>query len=361
MGRRTREWHMAQASKAEALIAVEFYNTTGERRSLEGFVVHMHLAWLYLLQAEFTRDDIDFRHWAKDDKGRLRIVRIDGEPKTWELATCVKQRWPAANEPIRRNLEFFIGLRNKIEHRYQDAIGAAVAGHAQAMILNYETELVGAFGADEGLADRLRFPVFVTSLIPSGVDAIRRLRANLPARATRYINDFHEYLDQGVAADPRFEFRVHLVPQLGPRASSDLAVNFVRLDELDADMRRALERLGNTGLVATKVKREPVQHLNWHRPGAVVGLVAKSVPGFSMNDHTEAWRRHGVRPDGHAADPAATDARYCLYDAAHGDFVYSDAWARKLIAELGPPRYSTGSSAIPGPPDRAHDGALRGS
>jgi hypothetical protein len=322
-----------QGSKAEALLAVELYNTTGERRSLEAFVVHMHLAWLYLLHAEFTRDGVDFRYWDKDHR---RLIRVDGEPKTWGLAECARRRWPAANEPVRRNLEFFIGLRNRIEHRHQDAVGVAVAGHAQAMILNYETELVAAFGADEGLADRLRFPVFLTSLTSSGAAAIKKVRAQLPVRAARYINDFHDGLDRVVASDPKFEFRVHLVPQLGSRTASDLAISFVPLESLNAEARRALEEIGSAGLIATKVRHEPVQYLNWYRPKDVVRKLADIVPGFTMNSHTEAWRRHGVRPNSDAVDPAATDPRYCIYDRAHGDYLYSDAWAEKLIAELKP-------------------------
>jgi hypothetical protein len=200
---------MLQASKAEALLSVQFYNTTGERRSLEAFVVHMHLAWLYLLHAEFLRDSVDYRYWEARSDRRRRLVRVDGEPKTWELARCARERWTTDNDPVRRNLEFFIGLRNRIEHRHQDAIGLAVAGHAQAMILNYENELVAAFGADEGLADRLRFPVFLSSITPQGVDAIKRLRSKLPARTYRYINDFREALDSAIAEDARFEFRIH--------------------------------------------------------------------------------------------------------------------------------------------------------
>lgn len=213
MGRRTQVWHVVQASKAEALLAVEFYNTTGERRSLEAFVIHMHLAWPYLLHAEFLHDEVDFRYWEARSERRRCLVRVDCEPKTWELARCAHERWISNNDPVRRNLEFFIGLRNRIKHRHQDAIGLAVAGHAQAMILNYENELVGAFGTDEGLADRLRFPVFVSSSTPEGVEAIKHMRAKLPARTLRYINDFHEGLDAGVADDSRFEFRIHLVPQ----------------------------------------------------------------------------------------------------------------------------------------------------
>jgi hypothetical protein len=88
VARHSRAWHMVQASKAEALLAADLYNSTGQRRSFEGFVVHLHLAWIDLLHGEFTRDSIDFRYW--DRKGR-RLIRADGEPRTWQLA---KRRKP---------------------------------------------------------------------------------------------------------------------------------------------------------------------------------------------------------------------------------------------------------------------------
>jgi hypothetical protein len=324
---------MVQASKAEALLAVEFYNTTGERRSLEAFVVHMHIAWLYLLHAEYMRDSVDFRYWETRLNGRRCLTRVDGEPKTWELTRCVRERWANDTDPVRANLEFFIGLRNRIEHRHQDAIGLVVAGHAQAMILNYENELVGSFGDEESLADRLRFPVFISSITPNGVDAIKRIRAKLPARALRYINDFHGGLHAGVTEDARFEFRVHLVPQLGPKTDADLAVNFVQLKDLDPGARDALERLGKSGLIAKQVKLAPVQNLGMYKPQAVVDRVAIKVPGFSMADHVEAWKRHAVRPPSDADDPAATDARYAVWDEPHRDYLYTDAWVRKLTRE----------------------------
>jgi hypothetical protein len=46
-----RHTHMVEASKDEAVLAVRLYNDPSEARSFEGFVVHMHLAWLYLLHA----------------------------------------------------------------------------------------------------------------------------------------------------------------------------------------------------------------------------------------------------------------------------------------------------------------------
>ena len=83
---------MVEASRDEAGLATRLYNDPAEVRSFEGFAVHMHLAWLYLLHAELTRDGIDFRYHRKDNP-RL-LVKVDGEPKRWELAQCVAHRWP---------------------------------------------------------------------------------------------------------------------------------------------------------------------------------------------------------------------------------------------------------------------------
>ncbi|WP_353074135.1 DUF3644 domain-containing protein [Amycolatopsis carbonis] len=130
---------VVDASRDEAQLAVRLYNDPAETRSFEAFVVHMHLAWLYLLHGEFTRDDVDFRYWRWQGRAR-RLDRVDGEPKRWDLATCVRHRWPDDKDPVRANLTFFIRLRNKIEHRYarqQEALTAAVGGQSQALLLNY--------------------------------------------------------------------------------------------------------------------------------------------------------------------------------------------------------------------------------
>jgi hypothetical protein len=39
----------------------------------------MHLAWLYLLHAQFIRDHLDCWYWDPNRKNRL--LKIDGEPK----------------------------------------------------------------------------------------------------------------------------------------------------------------------------------------------------------------------------------------------------------------------------------------
>lgn len=93
----------------------------------------------------------------------------------------------AQNDPIRANVEFFIGLRNKIEHRHQDALLLATAGYTHAYVINFEGELVARFGVAHSLANQLRFPVFIQSLSPEGVAEQLRLQRRLPKAAHTYI------------------------------------------------------------------------------------------------------------------------------------------------------------------------------
>jgi hypothetical protein len=112
---RKRVWqHQLEASKQEALLAVDLYNRPGEDRRLEAFVVHMQIAWLYLLQAGFRREKVDY--WYRDPRGR-KLRGTDGEPRSWELRRCLREVYED-NDPVRQNVEFFIGLRDRIEHRY---------------------------------------------------------------------------------------------------------------------------------------------------------------------------------------------------------------------------------------------------
>jgi tetratricopeptide (TPR) repeat protein len=217
VARPRKHWPMVEASRDEASLAVRLYNDPAEVRSFEGFVVHVHLAWLYLLHAELTRDNIDYRYWRQDNPRLLE--KVDGEPKRWELAKCVKERWPDEKHPVRANLDFFIGLRNRVEHRYarqQQALAAVVGGQAQALLLNYEEELVAQFGPAASLATRLRFPVFVGSFTDEGERTLRRLRGSLPASLRRFISDYHANLEPSTSDDPRFELRLRVLQELAP-------------------------------------------------------------------------------------------------------------------------------------------------
>ena len=289
---------MVDASCDEAQLAVRLYNDPLEPRSFEGFVVHMHMAWLYLLHAELDRDDVDYRYW----RTRRRLERVDGEPKRWDLATSVRHRWPDEEQPVRANLEFFIALRNKIEHRYareQTALAAAVGGQAQALLLNYEEELTSEFGLERSLATRLRFPVFIGSFSDEGERALRRLRSQLPAPLRTFISEYSADLDADTAQDPRYELRLRILQELAPKDPEALAVQFTRYDDLSEDQRAAVEEIGKKGYVVVREQSRPVVGHGLLKPTAAAREVQERIPfKFNVKHFTKAWKksRGCVRP-----------------------------------------------------------------
>jgi hypothetical protein len=321
---------MVEASKEEALLAVDLYNQPARPRRLEGYFVHMHLAWLYLLHARFHRDSIDYRY----RKPNGRFEKVDGEPKTWELSKCVSERW-GDNDPVRKNLELTIALRNKIEHRFEDATAVATAGYAQALLLNYEDELTSTFGDSHTLGDRLRFPIFVGALTADGVRRMIKRQKALPKRARDFIATFTSGLDPAIAQDQRFDFRVHLVPKIGPKSDADLAVTFHREDELTEDQRRTFEELGQQGNVIVRERLRPVSNLGNMKPAAAAAAIEDRIP-FRFRASAEfpqAWKKLGCRPPAGDPRPERTDERYCVFDEPHGDYVYTQAFVDKVVRE----------------------------
>jgi hypothetical protein len=328
MGARPKWWHIVQGSRQEAVHAVDLYNRTASERSFEAFVVHMNLAWLYLLQAKFERDRVDYRVWH----GR-RLVYIDDEPMTWGLTECMDYEFDEKS-PVRANVAFFIKVRNKIEHRYEKVLAEVLAGKTQALVLNYEDSLVAWFGSEESLGDSLRFPVFLSSFTPGAVTALKKAYKTLPRNVTKFIRDHDGSLSSEVVEDWHYDFRLLLMPQTGPKSEADVVMRFIREEEMTPEQREARD------VVQTIVRRKEVavQNRGTLKPSKVAQLVSEKLGvKFSQYSHLRAWKHFGVRPLKGTDDPTATDPRYCFYDEMHEDYGYTEAWVKKLVRELGDP------------------------
>ncbi|HCB03179.1 MAG TPA: DUF3644 domain-containing protein [Nocardioides bacterium] len=323
------QWHHTmQEARRQACLAIDFYNRPGDRRSYLDFVVHMHLAWQNLLHADRARRDepILFR-----EKNRRYVRNPDGTRKTWDLTECLKHEFSDA-DPVRQNIVFFIGLRNKIEHRFQDAFMATTGPHAHAYVINFESELIRRFGKPYSLADELRFPVFVQSLTPEGVEAQRKLRKNLPASARNYVTKFEAELDPAVLASPQFVYRVQLTPVKGPKSEADMAVTFVSARDLSDEEVAALKKDGKAGTVFVTEKQREVGLLDKMLPKAAAKAVEDQIPfEFRTNHFARTWKTLGVRPSGSSKTPDKTQAHYCIYVQAMSQYVYTPAYVQKLV------------------------------
>ncbi|MEV6522634.1 DUF3644 domain-containing protein [Longispora sp. NPDC051575] len=324
--------HILMESHRHALKAVDEWNLSGG--DFSDFLTHMHKAWHYLLHAEFHKAKIDY-HYRDSKTGQL--VLIDGEPKAWDLEWCLKQRYTNSADAVRLNAELFVALRNKVEHRYEHNLKIATGGKAQALVMNYEQEMVAHFGVMYSLADRLRFPISVQALTADGREQLQEAAKKLPQKTRDLVARFEAAIDPAVLEDLKYDYRVRLIPIVGSKTDADLAIDFVKLDDLNEAERTIMVEAGRLGTVITKVKHVEVADKDKLLPGQVARLVEEQLPfEFHVHpEHTEMWRRLGVRPAQNCADPYGTDARYCVYSETFKTYTYKAAWVKRVISEVG--------------------------
>ena len=72
-----------------------------------------------------------------------------------------RQFYGTNNPPVRKNLEFFIGLRNRIEHCSLAQLDPEIFGECQAMLLNFESLLTTEFGDRQAIRGGLSFTLIL--------------------------------------------------------------------------------------------------------------------------------------------------------------------------------------------------------
>lgn len=155
-----------------ALLAVEIYNKPRTTFRVENYISLMIIAWTKLFHAYF-RKKIGEKYYEKENKNRRNYKRIDGEKKTWTLSRCIKEykknvseekrtkidKKSEISEAVFKNLNFFIKLRNKIEHSFLDKgkLDAIIFGECQALLYNFENALELFFGKEYCINENLAF------------------------------------------------------------------------------------------------------------------------------------------------------------------------------------------------------------
>lgn len=319
---------LVRKARESALLGLHIYNSPATVFRTEGFTVMMVIAWTALFHAIFQRRSEPY-FYTEPDGVTPRIV--DGDKKAWELDTCIRKFWVAADHAIRRNLDFFIRLRNKIEHRYVPAIDPHVAGECQALLLNFDEMLVEHFGTYYAIRESLAVPLQTTALRTAGqTEALRKLQANHFDDVKEFIDAYRTDLPSTLYEDPKFAFRVFLVPKTGNHAStSDLAFEFVKYDPNRPDEMAQIQKQ----IALIKERQVPVSNANLLSPKEVIKEVATQIGRtFNMHHHRLAWGRYKVRSK--VFDPAACNTKYCIADPRHKDYGYTAEWVALLVSKL---------------------------
>lgn len=318
-------------ARESAVLAVETYNRPSASFRSGAYIVLMVIAWTSLFHAMFLRRNIKPYHRKPNSK---RFQKIDGDYKRWEFAECVRQHFKNDNPPIRKNLEFFVGLRNKIEHRSMPALDADIFGECQAMLLNFEDTICSEFGdryaINGGLSLALQSSRFGTKQKPP---AGKSQAARTFSLVKSYIDQFRSSLSTEVYSDLAYSFKVYLVPKVGAHASKEaVAVEWVKYDPTKPEEMKQYEKV----VALIKPKEVRVANLDLLKPSEVAKKVAVAIgrPFNVSHHHVICYRHFNARPKTGAADPKACDTRYCVYDAAHRDYLYTQEWVEHLVKSL---------------------------
>lgn len=324
-------------ARESALLAVEVYNKPAVAFKAGGYITLMVIAWTALFHAVFFRRNT--KPYYKRPNGRFQ--KVDGDFRHWELSECIANYFPAGiQDPIRMNLEFFIPLRNKIEHRSFPEIDATIFGECQAMLLNFDLMLEKEFGAKYCLRESLSFAL---QLFPSSRNLAEAVKRKPDASAvTQFVAQYRSTLSVDVIQSGRYAFKAFLIQVTNHNSHDALPIQFFHYDKLSEEQKTEVNRFATM----VKIKEVPMGTIATLSANEVVNRVQKALGEpkvlrnnkernkFTTDWHRRCWQKFKVRPATKSSKPDQTNKQFCFYDARHRDYGYTEEWVKFLIEKF---------------------------
>lgn len=302
----------------------------------------MIIAWTKLFHAYFQAT-IGEKYFYKEKNGRYKV--IDGEKRAWELKECIKnfrkeEKTVHISDAVIANLDFFIGLRNKIEHRFWSGseLDILLFGECQALLFNYENLLVALFGSDYAINTCLAYALQFSHMRASEQLVSQRLLLSKDMQdIKRYIDKYKTDLSQEIYDSQEYSIKLLQIPKVSNTNRSDLAVEFVNWSSIDENDKANYEKIAS--IIKDKIVVQAVSNANLLKPSGVIAAVEKKT-GVKLTqfDHTALWKAFRLRPNKDSKAKFETVDRYCIYDEPHDDYLYTSEWVEyieKLIVSYG--------------------------
>lgn len=331
-----------ESSINSAFTAVETYNRPRTQFRIENYIILMVIAWTKLFHAYFQAT-IGERYFYKEKNGRFK--RIDGEKKAWELAECIKNYQKNAtdkklSDAVVANLKFFIGIRNKIEHRYWDssALDILLFGECQSFLYNYENTIVSLFGEDYSVNTSLAYALQFSHLrATEQLKAQRELLSKDMQDIKKYIDKYKTDLSDEIYNSQEYSVKLLQIPKVSNTNRSDLSVEFVNWSALNEEDKENYSKV--TAIIKDKIIKQSVSNANMLKPKDVRNAVKdKTGIDISQSNHTDLWKAFEIRPDTNSDSKFDTKLKYCIYDEPHNDYLYTSEWVEfisKLVMNYG--------------------------
>jgi len=328
-----------EKSQDSALLAVETYNKPAIKFKSGGYIVLMTISWTALFHGIFFKQKK--KPFYKESNGRF-VIR-DGDFSYWELRECLKEYFGTdTNHPIRKNLEFFIPLRNMIEHKSIPEIDSDIFAECQAMLLNFDKIMEKEFGVEYCIKESLSFAL---QLYPSSKSLNNAIVENPNAKLiVDFIKAYRSSITTETLNSGEYSFKAFLIQVANHESKSALPIQFVAYDKLDDAQKTNVNRVAT--LVKNKFVTVPVANKDRMKPAEVVKKVQtllgnpkiiknkKEKEKFNLDTHTRCWKYYQIRPDSNSVNPEITNSQYCIYDSLNKNYGYTDEWVDFLVEVL---------------------------
>ena len=261
-----------KASEAFVL-AIEIYNRPSIRYRVEGFSFFICNAWELMLKAKLLRD-----------QGSQAIYFKDNPDRTITLERCISKVFTNDKDPLRKNLEDIIRLRNTSTHFIVEEYEQIYVGLFQSCVSNFDEKMFEFH--DRKMSDVIP-PHFLTlsmSARPATPDVIRAKYP--PEIAAKFLFDESE-IEQEQQIQGSQNYSCVMVTELAITKNSKRADFTVAIDnDSERTMRTAkvFQDPKNTHpLSVNKV----IEHVNSRMAKEGISLMAKGEKkSFTSND----WR-----------------------------------------------------------------------
>lgn len=321
-----------------ALLSVETYNKPAIKFRSGGYIILMVIAWTSLFHAIFFKRKVKPFYRIK---GKIAFQKRDGDYFYWDLNTCIDEYFKDdTSNPIRKNLEFFIPLRNKIEHKSLPEIDPDLFAECQALLLNYDKILEKEFGLNYCIRESLSFSL---QLFPSSKNLAEAIKSNPDAKKVKdFINKYRSALSTDILESGQYSFKAFLVQVANHKSADTLPIQFVAYDKLSEEEKKNVNRVA----AIIKIQEKPVTNSDLILPAEVVKQVQSGLGNpqinkggklkdkFNQDAHTRCWKKYKIRPEANDPKPHNTKSEFCVYNKLNNCYGYTKEWVNFLISEL---------------------------
>lgn len=216
-----------------------------------------------------------------------------------------------------------------------------IFGECQALLYNFENTLIALFGREYALNESLVYSLQLSHLRTKEQEVASKAALSKDLQdILSYVESYRSTLSEEIFASQEYSIKLLQIPRISNTSRSDLAIEFVRWDELSEEDREAYQKI--TTIIKDQRIRIEAANAGKLKPSDVVTRVKDAIPGigFSMYTHTCLYKLLGIRPPSNADDPFDTNPAYCHYDEVHNDYVYQVSWPELIINLLQSGRMS---------------------